>query len=69
MGVRLWEPKEVRLWEVGSGRTLATIPGADSHSVAWSPDGRAIATGDISGHVKVWDVADLPGAGPGRSTP
>jgi hypothetical protein len=55
--------KEVRLWDVASGRKLATLSGVNSHSVAFSPDGRSIATGKISGEVEIWDVADLLASG------
>jgi serine/threonine protein kinase len=58
--------KEVRLWDAPSGRMLATLPGVNSHSVAFAPDGRSIATGDLSGAVQVWDVAELLKAGANR---
>jgi dipeptidyl aminopeptidase/acylaminoacyl peptidase len=58
--------KELKLWDTASGRALATLPGADSHSVAYSPDGRTIATGDLSGGVQIWSVAELLDAGAGR---
>jgi WD40 repeat protein len=51
--------KEIRLWDAASGQALATLSGVNSHSVAFSPDGRSIATGDVSGAAKIWDVADL----------
>lgn len=49
-----------KVWEVGTGIEMLTLSGhTDSlHSVAWSPDGRTIATtsddGDTS--VKLWDA-------------
>jgi WD40 repeat protein len=58
--------KELKLWDTASGRALATLPGADSHSVAYSPDGRTIATGDLSGAVQILSVAELLDAGASR---
>ena len=58
--------KELKLWDTASGRALATLPGADSHSVAYSPDGRTIATGDLFGAVQIWSVAELLDAGASR---
>ncbi|WP_141578882.1 WD40 repeat domain-containing protein [Actinomadura sp. WMMA1423] len=56
----------LQLWDVGSGRNLAALapPGMDRGqvggtllTVAFSPDGRTLATGDASGFVRFWDVA------------
>ena len=52
------EDRSVRLWEVATGRELATFHGHTGHvfAVAFHPDGRRILSGGIEGVVKVWDV-------------
>ncbi|MGA2247477.1 MAG: protein kinase [Verrucomicrobiota bacterium] len=47
----------VTLWEVGTWRRLATLPGPDAniYAIAFSPDSRTLAFSDVSG-VRLWDV-------------
>jgi WD40 repeat protein len=49
----------VRLYETATGKVLATLkkgkPGP-SHPIAFSPDGRMIATGDRDGKIILWDL-------------
>ncbi len=49
----------VRLWDVRSGRLLATLEHKDSvNALAWSADGTLLAASDWARTVTVWDVAD-----------
>ncbi len=48
----------VRLWDVETGRELATFTGHSSRviSVSFSPDGTRIASGSWDDTVRLWDV-------------
>jgi RNA polymerase sigma factor (sigma-70 family) len=51
----------VRLWEVRSGRELATFKGHDGAvtALAFAPDGKAVASASADGTCLIWDVGKL----------
>lgn len=53
------DDKTVKLWDVAGGQELGTLHGHAGavQSVAFSPDGRRLATGSEDQTVKLWDVA------------
>ena len=49
------------LWEVATGRCLLTVQppeGVETDSVAMTPDGALVLTGDTDHRIRVWDARD-----------
>ena len=53
------QDKTVKLWDVATGKQLATLQGhtAEISAVAFSPDGKTLASGEHDKTIKLWDVA------------
>ncbi|MDX6613966.1 MAG: hypothetical protein QOD75_3152 [Blastocatellia bacterium] len=48
----------IRLWDTASGNEILTIQGGDRFwSVAFSPDGKTLASGNTDGTIQLWEVA------------
>lgn len=48
---------EVKIWDVRTSRELAALKGCGV--VAFSPDSKKLATGNLDGTIQIWDVAEL----------
>ena len=45
-----------RLWEVATGKEILKLPEEKAVAIAFSPDGKTLATGNTEGLVRLWDI-------------
>jgi WD40 repeat protein len=51
--------REIRLWDLKSGKLTATLPGHDEYGIralTFMPDGKTLASAGHHGDIKLWDV-------------
>jgi WD40 repeat protein len=61
--------RKVRVWSVWTGKELACFEGhaAPARCVAFSPEGRLLASGSVDTTILLWDVSKLDGRPPATS--
>jgi WD40 repeat protein len=53
-----WDEKTARLWEVATGREIATLRHEKAvWSAAFSPDGHTVVTGSLDNTARLWEVS------------
>jgi WD40 repeat protein len=48
--------KGIRLWDTTSGKEVRALEGSDIRCLAFSPDGKTLATGGADRSIRLWDV-------------
>ena len=48
--------KTIKLWDVASGKNIATLDGMDVTSLVFSPNGKMLAAAFWDTTIKLWDV-------------
>ena len=53
-----WKHHEIRLWDTDTGKIKTTLEGHTKRvtSVAFSPEGQVLASGDLEGVIRLWNV-------------
>jgi WD40 repeat protein len=54
-------PGQLRLWDTATGKELAMLTGHTDtlRCLAWSPEGKTLASGSADGGIKLWDGGSL----------
>ena len=54
-------PAEVQVWDVATGKPLATLPDHPNQvfAMVFTPDGKSLITASLSGAVTLWDLASF----------
>ena len=55
--ILLWDAKRIKLWDLGNRNEDCTLSdsGSSARCIAFSPDGKLLATGNYNQTIKIWD--------------
>jgi hypothetical protein len=48
--------KDLKIWEIETGQERCSFKGFDAASIAFTPDGRALASGNWDSTILIWDI-------------